>query len=118
MKSSMKALDLSFMILLFLLLRESNMNQIDISQCFDNISETTLEKKPFFYNDIQTKELCTKLALAQRYKEDIFFPKYFHKCFPLCNSCLEYSKEKNDMKCNSCLNGFRLKWESLFLYRE
>ena len=84
------------------------MNQIDISQCFDNISETTLEKKPFFYNDIQTKELCTKLALAQRYKEDIFFPKYFHKCFPLCNSCLEYSKEKNDMKCNSCLNGFRL----------
>ena len=77
MKSSMKALDLSFMILLFLLLRESNMNQIDISQCFDNISETTLEKKPFFYNDIQTKELCTKLALAQRYKEDIFFPKYF-----------------------------------------
>ena len=90
MKSFTKALHFSFMFLLLLMIRGSNMHQIDISQCFENINETTLEKKPFFYTDIKTKEQCTKLALAKRYKEDQFFPKYLRKCFPLCNSCNEY----------------------------
>ena len=80
----------------------------NITQCFETINETTLEKKEFYYNDLHTMEQCNKLALGLKYKEDIFFPKYFHKCFPLCNSCYEYSQEKANMKCISCLNGFLL----------
>ena len=118
MKNSTKALHFSFMLLLLLMIRGSNMHQIDISQCFENINETTLEKKPFFYTDIKTKEQCTKLALAKRYKEDQFFPKYLRKCFPLCNSCNEYSKEKNDMKCISCLNGFSLEKGNCYLNKK
>ena len=48
MKNSTKALHFSFMLLLLLMIRGSNMHQIDISQFFETINETTLEKKPFF----------------------------------------------------------------------
>ena len=118
-----KSFNLSLMLLIFLLIKDSNSNPIDnellsvmdISQCFERISNTTLEKKTFFYKDIHTMEQCTKLAMGQKYKEDIFFPKYFHKCFPLCNSCYEYSKNKSNMKCISCLNGFLLKEGNCFI---
>ena len=101
-----------YLILFITLFQKYSLNSFEkvsnISQCFTQINETTLEKKSFYYEDSKIKEQCTKLALSQKYKEDIFYPKYFHKCFPLCNSCSEFSQNKNNMKCHSCLNGFIL----------
>ena len=109
-------LNISFLMVFSFLMKESFSNplnketipEIDITQCFEIINETTLEKKDFFYSNISTKEQCTKIALSLKYKENIFIPKYFHKCFPLCNSCYKYSQEKTNMQCFSCLNGFIL----------
>ena len=81
----------------------------NFSQCFTTINDTTILKTKFFYSNDLQKELCTKLAINLKYKEDIYYPKYLHKCFPLCNSCFSYSKEKFEMKCISCLKGFKLK---------
>ena len=78
----------------------------NISNCFNIINETTIEKKSFFYSKTFSTELCLKIAISQKYKEDIYYPKYFHKCFPLCNSCSSYSTKLSDMKCISCLKGF------------
>ena len=91
---------------------------VNFTQCFDIINATTIEKKLFFYNNTQTKEQCTKIALVEKYKEDIFFPRYLHKCFPLCNSCSDYSKKKNNMKCLSCYRGFILENGNCYLNRK
>ena len=98
--------------------RNTNILVINFTQCFDIINTTTIEKKLFFYNNTQTKEQCTKIALAEKYRQDIFFPKFFHKCFPLCNSCSDYSKQKNNMKCLSCYRGFKLNNGNCFLNRK
>ena len=98
--------------------RNKNILVINFTQCFDIINTTTIEKKLFFYNNTQTKEQCTKIALAEKYRQDIFFPKFFHKCFPLCNSCSDYSKQKNNMKCLSCYRGFKLNNGNCFLNRK
>ena len=123
MQSLKKTLNLSLVLLILFSILETYSYPIDdnqvkvenLTQCFEIVGDVTLEKKSFFYNDIETKEQCTKLAIAQKYKEDIFYPKYFHKCFPLCNSCSEYSHQKNDMKCLSCLNGFQLKQGNCYI---
>ena len=109
-----------FLLILFFLPKSNSQikNNIflpNISQCFEIVNSTTLLKKSFYYLNSAIKEQCTKLALSYKYKEDIFFPKYFHKCFPLCNSCSEYSTKKTNMKCLSCLNGFQLKQGNCYL---
>ena len=88
---------------------------INISQCFTIINDTTFLKKSFFYTNNIHKELCAKLAISLKYKEDIYFPKYYHKCFPLCNSCSAYSSQNSEMKCISCLNGFKLENGNCYL---
>ena len=119
-------LNMSLILLCFFFVKESyslpingkTQIVIDLSQCFQIINETTIEKKDFFYTDASTKEQCTKLALAKKYKEDIFWPKYLHRCFPLCNSCLAFSKKISDMKCISCLNGFKLDQGNCYLNKK
>ena len=86
----------------------NNNFKVNLSTCFDIINETTIEKKSFFYSKNFSTELCLKTAISQKYKEDIYNQKYFHKCFPLCNSCSSYSTKSSDMKCISCLKGFIL----------
>ena len=81
----------------------------NLSQCFIIMNDTTILKSEFFYSTDFKKELCTKLAVSLKYKEDIYFPKFFHKCFPLCNSCTSYSIKSTEMNCISCLKGFKLK---------
>jgi hypothetical protein len=98
--------------------KNKNILLVNFTQCFDIISSTTIEKKLFFYNNTQTKEQCTKIALEEKYKEDIFFPRYLHKCFPLCNSCSDYSKQKNNMKCLSCYRGFNLENGNCYLNKK
>ena len=98
--------------------KNKNILLVNFTQCFDIISSTTIEKKLFFYNNTQTKEQCTKIALEAKYKEDIFFPRYLHKCFPLCNSCSDYSKQKNNMKCLSCYRGFNLENGNCYLNKK
>ena len=90
-------------------------NNVNISQCFTIINDTTLLKNSFFYSNNFYKELCTKLAISLKYKEDIYFPKFFHKCFPLCNSCSSYSSKNTEMNCISCLIGFKLKNGNCYL---
>lgn len=86
----------------------SQKNQVDnLSKCFNIINETTIEKKTLFYSKKFPTELCLKIAISQKYKEDIYFPKYLHRCFPLCNSCSSFSTTSSDMKCISCLKGFK-----------
>ena len=89
-----------------------NQNNLDqkkqFNECFTIINDTTIIKNSYFYKNNIQKELCFKLALSLNYKEDIYFPKYFHKCFPLCNSCSFYSSKSSNMQCISCLLGFKL----------
>ena len=90
----------------------------NLSQCFDIINDTTILKKDFFYSNNFQKQICTKYAISQKYKEDIYFPKYFHKCFPLCNSCSSYSTNKTKMDCISCLKGFNLSNGNCYINRK
>lgn len=80
----------------------------NLYECFIIINDTTMLKSDFFYSNDFTKGLCQKYAISQKYKEDIYFPKYLHKCFPLCNSCSSFSKNNSKMNCISCLKGFNL----------
>ena len=72
-------LNMSLILLCFFFIKESYSHPIngktqiviDLSQCFQIINETTIEKKDFFYTDASTKEQCTKLALAKKYKEEL-----------------------------------------------
>ena len=95
--------------------KNPNLLVLNFTQCFDIINSTTILKKSFFYNSTQTKEQCTKIALAEKYKEDIYIPKYLHKCFPLCNSCSEFSRQNTKMKCLSCFHGFKLENGNCYL---
>ena len=79
-----------------------------LSLCFKNLSKTTLEKKPFFYSSDFSKKLCLKTAEFLNFKQDIISQQYFHKCFPLCNNCIDYGT-KNSMKCISCIKNFTIK---------
>ena len=61
-----------YLILFITLFQKYSLNSFEkvsnISQCFTQINETTLEKKSFYYEDSKIKEQCTKLALSQKYK--------------------------------------------------
>ena len=61
-------------------------NKMNLLKCFVIKNNTTLEKKLYFYSSNITKKYCLQLAISRGYKEDIYYPKYLHRCFPLCNS--------------------------------
>ena len=86
----------------------SNINKQALLKCFAIKNDTTLEKKLYFYSNNFTKKYCLQLAIYLGYKEDIYYPKYLHRCFPLCNSCSSYSKKISEMYCISCMKGFKL----------
>ena len=83
-------------------------NKLNLLKCFDIKNDTTLEKNNYFYSNNITKKYCLQIAISRGYKEDIYFPKYLHRCFPLCNSCSSYSKKIFEMYCISCMKGFKL----------
>ena len=123
MNSSKKSLIVSFHLLFAFLTFEisysipssliiSNINKLDLLKCFDIKNDTTLEKNNYFYSNNITKKHCLQIAISRGYKEDIYFPKYLHRCFPLCNSCSSYSKKISEMYCISCMKGFKLEnWQ-------
>ena len=68
-------------------------NKFNLLKCFGIKNDTTLEKKLYFYSNNITKKYCLQLAISRGYKEDIYYPKYLHRCFPLCNRCSSFSKK-------------------------
>ena len=69
-------------------------NELNLLKCFAIKNDTTLEKELYFYLNNNTKKYCLQLAISLGYKEDIYYPQYLHRCFPLCNSCSSYSKKR------------------------
>ena len=90
----------------------------NLSKCFMIINETSLLKRESFYLNNISKKICLKKAISLGYKEDIYFPKYLHKCFPLCNSCFSFSKKIYEMNCISCLKGFKFKNGNCYLNKK